>query len=91
MSGLEVTAVADGVFRVGLFRDGRPAEYASPALAAAVQEGMRLETPSGSAHVAEDSRRVHFTDPDGVVFAADDADPGFAEGRPRLVKRREAG
>ena len=31
--GLDVTAVADGVFRVGLFRDGRPTDYASPALA----------------------------------------------------------
>jgi alpha-glucosidase len=30
---MEVTAVADGVFRVGLFRDGRPSDYASPALA----------------------------------------------------------
>jgi alpha-glucosidase len=86
----EVAAVADGVFRVGMFPEGRPADYASPAIAA-VQQGMRCETPSGSAHVAEDSNRVHFTDADGVVFAADAAEPGFADGRPRLVKRREPG
>ena len=34
---------------------------------------------------------MHFTDPDGAVFAADDAEPGFADGRPRMVKRRAAG
>jgi alpha-glucosidase len=31
--GLDVRAVADGVFRVGQFGDGRPPDYASPALA----------------------------------------------------------
>jgi alpha-glucosidase len=92
MTGFEVTAVADGVFRVGLFREGRPAQYASPAIAAAVQEGMRLETPAGSAHVTQDPPRVHFTDADGVIFAADDPGLGMAfDPGPRLVKRREDG
>ena len=102
MHGFEVTAMADGVFRVGLFGDGRPAEYASPAVVAdAAQiealvhqniDGMRIETPAGSAHVTRDPLRVHFTDADGTVFAADDSElaMGFDPG-PRLVKRREAG
>ena len=32
MSGFEVGSVAPGVFRVGLFGDGRPADYSSPAI-----------------------------------------------------------
>ena len=102
MHGFEVTAMADGVFRVGLFGEGRPAEYASPAVVpGAVQfeavvhdgvEGMRIETPAGSAHVTRDPLRVHFTDADGTVFAADDSELGMGfESGPRLVKRRAPG
>jgi alpha-glucosidase len=102
MTGFEVTAMASGVFRVGLFGDGRPAEYASPAVAPGVPpleavvhdgiDGMCIETPGGSAHVTGDPPRVHFTDAEGVVIAADDPELGMGfDPGPRLVKRREPG
>ena len=101
----EVAAVADGVFRVGLFGGGRPPRYDSPALApgagasvdAAIhesREGVTIETPGGAAHVALHPLRLDFTDAAGHELARDDAELGMgfaADGAPRLVKRREAG
>jgi alpha-glucosidase len=101
----DVQAVAPGVFRVGMFGDGRPADYSSPAIAGgapvdAVRHEDRLETPFGTAHWAGD--RVWFEDPDGHIVAADaapatltgDSNP-FAVpvtgGGPRVVKRRAPG
>src|SRR6185295_13898292 len=64
----EVQAVAPGVFRVGMFGDGRPADYSSPAIAGgapvdATRHEDRLETPFGTARWADD--RIWFEDPDG--------------------------
>jgi alpha-glucosidase len=107
----EVAAMAPGVFRVGLFGAGRPPAYDSPALAgdppppgATLHEDLTIETAAGAAHVAVDPLRVHFTDADGRVIAADHdgmsfvGDPGgdpFAApvlgGAVQVVKRREPG
>jgi alpha-glucosidase len=101
----EVDAVAPGVFRVGMFGDGRPADYSSPAIAGGapvdcVRHEDRLETPFGTAHWADGM--LSFADPDGHVVAADaepmtlagDSNP-FAVpvtgGGPRVVKRRAPG
>jgi alpha-glucosidase len=89
----EVAAVADGVFRVGLFGAGRPPEYGSPALAGdagavdARVDGTTIETAAGAAHVALQPLRVHFTHAGGHVIAADD--PGMGPGC--VVKRRQPG
>jgi hypothetical protein len=53
----EVEAVGPGVFRVGMFGDGRPADYSSPAIAGgepveSVPVEGGLETPFGSARSA---------------------------------------
>ncbi len=101
----EVEAVAPGVFRVGMFGDGRPADYSSPAIVEgaavdAVRHDDRLETPFGSARWADGL--LSFADPDGNVVAAD-AEPMALAGEsnpfavpvtgggPRVVKRRAPG
>jgi alpha-glucosidase len=101
----EVQAVAPGVFRVGMFGDGRPADYASPAIVGgspvkAVVSEHGIETPYGSARWADGL--IEFVDPDGNVVAAD-AEPMTLRGRPdpfaapvtgggpRMVKRRAPG
>ncbi len=101
----DVEAVAPGVFRVGMFGDGRPAEYSSPAIAGgapvdAVRHEDRIETPFGTARWSDD--RIWFEDPEGNVIAADaepmtltgESDP-FAVpvtgGGPRVVKQRAPG
>jgi alpha-glucosidase len=101
----DVQAVAPGVFRVGMFGDGRPADYSSPAIAGgapvdAVRHDDRLETPFGTARWADD--RVWFEDPDGNIVAAD-AEPATLTGDSnpfavpvtggglRVVKRRAPG
>jgi alpha-glucosidase len=105
MSGFEVQAVAPGVFRVGMFGAGRPADYSSPAIAGggavdAVRGEDRIQTPYGVARWS--GGRVWFEDADGVDVSVDaepmqvvgEPDP-FAVpvtgGGPRLVKRREPG
>jgi alpha-glucosidase len=105
MSGFEVQAVAPGVFRVGMFGAGRPADYSSPAIAGAspVEAVVRenwIETRYGSARWADGL--IEFVDPAGNVVAAD-AEPmtlrGHADpfavpvtgGGPRMVKRRAPG
>ena len=97
--------MAQGVFRVGMFGDGRPADYSSPAIVGgapvdAVRHDTRLETPFGSARWPEGL--LSFADADGNVVAADaepmtlvgDSNP-FAVpvtgGGPRVVKHRGAG
>jgi alpha-glucosidase len=101
----EVEAVAPGVFRVGMFGDGRPADYSSPAIVGgapveAIREADRLETPFGAARWSDGL--LSFADPDGNIVAADaepmtlvgDSNP-FAVpvtgGGPRVVKRRAPG
>jgi alpha-glucosidase len=101
----EVEAVAPGVFRVGMFGDGRPADYSSPAIAGgapveARRFDDRLATPFGTARWVDGL--LSFADPDGNVVAADaepmtlagEANP-FAVpvtgGGPRVVKQRAEG
>jgi alpha-glucosidase len=105
MSGFEVQAVAPGVFRVGLFGEGRPADYSSPAIVGgspvdAVARADGIETPYGSARWADGL--IEFVDPQGNVVAAD-AEPMTLRGHgdpfavpvtgggPRMVKRRAPG
>jgi hypothetical protein len=88
----EVQAVAPGVFRVGMFGDGRPADYSSPAIVGgspveAAGHDDRIETPFGVARWADGL--IEFVDPDGNVVAADaermcftgEPDPFAAPGR----------
>jgi alpha-glucosidase len=101
----EVEAVAPGVFRVGMFGDGRPADYSSPAIVGgaavdAVRHDDRLETAFGTARWADGL--LSFADGAGNVVAADaepmtlvgDSNP-FAVpvtgGGPRVVKHRAPG
>jgi alpha-glucosidase len=92
---VEVSALAAGVFRVGMFPNGRPVRYDSPAIAqydwdpveVAMEQGddeVTLSTPEATVHVALDPLRVRFTDPAGREFAADD--PGLGMGLGTLPK-----
>jgi alpha-glucosidase len=82
----EVTALAPDCFRVGLFGDGRPAEYpdhsVAPRDAAAAEvseDGVRVEltTEEARAVIALDPLRIAFQTSDGEVFAADDDELGM--------------
>jgi alpha-glucosidase len=85
---VEVAALASDLFRVGLFADGRPAEYPSEALArrdwlpggVVVREqpgAVQIITALATAHVALDPLRLHFTDRGGRTFAVDDPELGM--------------
>ena len=102
----EVEAVAPGVFRVGMFGDGRPADYSSPAIVggAPVDAVRHDDSPRDPVRQRALGRRVcsRSPDADGNVVAADaepmtlvgDSNP-FAVpvtgGGPRVVKRRAPG
>src|SRR5438067_9768104 len=66
-SHIEVAALANDLFRVGLFADGRPADYRSesvaktdwPELAARVAaDGRRIETSAAAAVLSLDPLRI---------------------------------
>src|SRR3954469_8506378 len=84
---VEVTALADGIFRVGLFGEGQVHSYRSdavakqdwPAAAASVHEtpaGLEVRTPEATATITVDPLRISFTDAAGNSFAADDRELG---------------
>jgi alpha-glucosidase len=84
---VEVTALAPNLFRVGMFPEGRPPDYASEAIekedwepvAAEIsgEEEISLSTEAATAHISLDSLRISFSDPSGRVFAADDEELGM--------------
>ena len=84
---VEVTALAPDLFRVGMFPEGRPPDYASEAIekeewepvAAEMsgEEEISLSTEAATAHISLDSLRVYFSDPSGRTFAADDEELGM--------------
>lgn len=84
---VEVTALAPDLFRVGMFLNGRPATYDSPAIAksdwvgveARVEEqngSISLSTSAATAHIQLNPLRLSFADRTGRTFASDD-DPGM--------------
>jgi alpha-glucosidase len=85
-SPFDIVAVADGVFRVGLFADGRPPEYESPAIVDPSASLETLDTPAGRAEAASDPERVSFFDASGRAVAVIERGDG-----PSLVKRRLPG
>jgi alpha-glucosidase len=95
---LEVTAVADGVFRVAAFADGRPVDYASEAVAAPhddepdarverLERAVIIRASWGAARVDLYPTRVGFVDADGRPFCQDD--PSLGAGH--LMLPRDAG
>jgi alpha-glucosidase len=97
---VEVTVLAPDLFRVGFFPSGHAMEYDSVAVCPraayagsvtlAEDDGcISLATPSFNVHIALDPVRVHFSDQEGRVFAADEQTLGMgsftlAEQAPRL-------
>ncbi len=88
MALVEVTALAPDLFRVGLFPDGQPPEYASeavekkdwPPLSVELHEDagvVRLATREMTAYVQLDPLRVRFQDPSGRRFAEDEPECGM--------------
>ena len=89
-TAVEVTALADDVFRVGMFGDGQPRDYRSEAIAtsewpapqsrvAVDADGVRLETPLATARLALDPLRIRFTDDEGELASDDETlGMGFA-------------
>ena len=85
---VEVMALAPDLFRVGMFADGRPPNYESPAIdkvgwepvevsMRGSDENLEIATTAATAHIALDPFRVSFTDSSGRTFAADDPDLGM--------------
>lgn len=85
---VEVTALADDVFRVGCFFAGRPVDYTSealaeaewPAVAAELREagdGLELATDEAVAQIELAPLRIGFAGADGSRFAVDDARLGM--------------
>jgi alpha-glucosidase len=88
---VEVSALSQDLFRVGMFSNGRPVRYDSPAIAkhewepveVAMEQGdteVTLSTPEATVHVSLDPLRVRFTDAAGREFAADDPVLGMGLG-----------
>ncbi|HEV7663321.1 MAG TPA: TIM-barrel domain-containing protein [Chloroflexota bacterium] len=87
-STVEVTALADDLFRVGLFGDGRPVDYRSEAVpqrewpAVEVKRTeqpitVELDTGQAAATISLAPLRVTFHDATGRRIAADDPDRGM--------------
>ncbi len=84
---VEVTALAPDLFRVGMFPEGRPPDYASEAIekedwkpvAAEMtgEEKISFSTEAATAHISLDPLRISFSDPSGHTFAADDEELGM--------------
>src|SRR5207302_1790077 len=78
---VEVTALAEDLFRVGVFGDGRPVNYRSEAVAktdwpasstTVAEDGTRLTTPATEARISLSPLRVGFHDRQGREIAVDD-------------------
>ncbi|MGB3634311.1 MAG: glycoside hydrolase family 31 protein [Rubrobacteraceae bacterium] len=87
-TNVEVTALTPNLFRVGMFQQGRPADYDSPAMAktdwepaeTAIQDSdgrITLSTPGGKAHVSLSPLRISFEDASGNMFAVDEPELGM--------------
>ena len=85
---VEVTALSTGLFRVGMFPEGHPPDYDTPAIDKKEWEPLKvsmeetdgvveISTPAATARVSLDPFRVSFEDSSGRTFAADDADLGM--------------
>jgi alpha-glucosidase len=85
---VEVTALAPDLFRVGMFPEGRPRDYASEAIAKEEWNSVGVEihdkngvltlsTNSATARVRLDPLRISFADSCGADFAADDETLGM--------------
>src|SRR2546428_7384632 len=77
---VEVAALANDLFRVGLFADGRPVDYRSEAVAktewptppARVSaDGARVETSAATAVLSLNPLAIGFEDPPGREFPVD--------------------
>ncbi len=80
---IAVTALASGIFRVGIFADGRPAVFPSeavaktawPAIEARVErsdDGVAIRTAAATAHVGLDPVCIGFADSQGNRFGEDE-------------------
>ncbi|CAN5899546.1 glycoside hydrolase family 31 protein [soil metagenome] len=87
-TNVEVTALSPTIFRVGMFPEGRPARYNSPAISktdwrqhkSSLEDSngrVSLSTDSGTVHVSMNPLRVSFEDASGYFFAADDTELGM--------------
>ena len=85
---VEVTALAPDLFRVGMFPEGRPPDYDTPAIDKKewepIEVSMRdstrkieISTSAATAHVSLDPFRVSFENSSGRTFAADDVELGM--------------
>ncbi len=85
---VQVTALASGLFRVGMFTHGRPIVYPTAAVAfedredaeAEIIEGadeVRIVTSAGSARIQREPLRIGFRDASDRVVAQDDPDLGM--------------
>jgi alpha-glucosidase len=84
---VEISALAPDLFRVGAFREGRPPEYASEAIAKSDWEPVEVSmgltggtltlSTSVTARISLDPLRISFTDASGRTFASDDAELGM--------------
>jgi alpha-glucosidase len=78
---IEVAALADDLFRVGLFGEGRPVDYRSEAVAKydwapsttqVAKDGTHIEVAGGAVHINLNPLRIGFEDKHGRRFAVDD-------------------
>lgn len=88
-TNVEVTALADGIFRIGAFPNGRNLRYDTAATDGhqfAAAEDVSIEETDGgytlkaggvSANIATNPVRISFTDEDGDTFCADDEELGM--------------
>ncbi len=85
---VEVAALAPDLFRIGMFPEGNPPDYESPAInktgwepvKASMQDSggvVEVSTPAATARILLDPFRISFTDAAGRVFASDDEDLGM--------------
>ncbi len=85
---VEVMVLAPDLFRVGIFPAGRAIDYSSVAVvdqewqAGVVKivegdEEVTITTSIATAHLSLAPLRLHFTDPTGRTFAADDVELGM--------------
>lgn len=90
---VEVAALAAGLFRVGMFPDGRAPDYPADALgrtewdASAAEVALRgevweLRTAAAVAVVSLDPLRIRFLDPQGRAFGEDDPELGMGWFKP---------
>src|SRR5215210_445969 len=92
---VEVTALGPGLFRVGMFPEGRTPDYTSEAIAKKDWEPLTTKMSNGkalarsteavAARISLDPLRISFADHSGCTFAADDKELGMG-----IIERPEA-